>query len=454
MPKGIMMSSEPKLTGHLANATLQGMSAYEVAVKNGYTGTEAEWLASLKGETGETPDIQVGTVQTGQPGTNANANITGTKENPVLNITIPRGDIGATPNITVGTVTTGEEGSQAQATITGTPEDPVLNLTIPKGDTGDAGFDPVVEVTKDGNTATVSVTDATHTTEVNIVDGYTPQKNVDYFDGHSPKITGAKSQGTTFIYSDGEQIGTIADGQDGYTPRKGVDYFDGHTPAISGEKIDDTTFIYADGVRIATVLDGLDGNSPVITTVKYGKTTSILADSVVIGTVSDGADGHSPTITTTKSGKTTTILSDGQTIGTVSDGADAIPPTITTSKSGKTTTILSNGTSIGTVLDGDTPVITATKSGTVTTIKSDGTDIATINDGVPGPKGDPVALNFHICSPSEYNSTTLVPTIANPVEDVLYVTPNTNSMYNLYHSVNGQWILFQSASLSNKAILG
>lgn len=30
-----------------------GLSAYEVAVKNGYTGTETEWLASLKGQQGE-----------------------------------------------------------------------------------------------------------------------------------------------------------------------------------------------------------------------------------------------------------------------------------------------------------------------------------------------------------------------------------------------------------------
>ena len=110
-----------------------------------------------------------------------------------MDFTIPRGDVGATPNVTIGTVVTGEEGTQVQATITGTPENPVLNLTIPKGDTGDDGFNPVVEVTKSGNTATVSVTDATHTTEVNIIDGYTPQKNVDYFDGHSPVITASKS---------------------------------------------------------------------------------------------------------------------------------------------------------------------------------------------------------------------------------------------------------------------
>lgn len=35
----------------------RGMSAYEVAVENGFEGTEAEWLESLKGETGSLPDV-------------------------------------------------------------------------------------------------------------------------------------------------------------------------------------------------------------------------------------------------------------------------------------------------------------------------------------------------------------------------------------------------------------
>lgn len=34
----------------------RGYSAYEVAVQNGFVGTKAEWLASLKGETGEKGD--------------------------------------------------------------------------------------------------------------------------------------------------------------------------------------------------------------------------------------------------------------------------------------------------------------------------------------------------------------------------------------------------------------
>lgn len=32
-----------------------GKSAYEIAQKKGYTGTEAEWLESLKGSDGNTP---------------------------------------------------------------------------------------------------------------------------------------------------------------------------------------------------------------------------------------------------------------------------------------------------------------------------------------------------------------------------------------------------------------
>lgn len=31
-----------------------GYSAYEIAVQEGFVGTEAEWLASLKGDTGNT----------------------------------------------------------------------------------------------------------------------------------------------------------------------------------------------------------------------------------------------------------------------------------------------------------------------------------------------------------------------------------------------------------------
>ena len=37
---------------------IPGLSAYEIAVKNGFRGTEAEWLASLKGEKGDTGTLE------------------------------------------------------------------------------------------------------------------------------------------------------------------------------------------------------------------------------------------------------------------------------------------------------------------------------------------------------------------------------------------------------------
>lgn len=35
----------------------EGKSAYQIAVNNGYSGTEQEWLTSLKGDAGQTPSI-------------------------------------------------------------------------------------------------------------------------------------------------------------------------------------------------------------------------------------------------------------------------------------------------------------------------------------------------------------------------------------------------------------
>ena len=46
----------------------------------------------------------------------------------------PKGDTGATPNIQIGTVQTLDPGQQATASMTGTPENPLLNLGIPKGE--------------------------------------------------------------------------------------------------------------------------------------------------------------------------------------------------------------------------------------------------------------------------------------------------------------------------------
>lgn len=79
------------------------------------------------------------------------------------------GDTGATPNLQIGTVTTLESGSNATASITGTTENPLLNLGIPKGDTGGAIVETWEELTISNTTLTL--TEKKNQIVNNMVDG-------------------------------------------------------------------------------------------------------------------------------------------------------------------------------------------------------------------------------------------------------------------------------------------
>ena len=63
---------------------------------------------------------------------------------------------GATPDITVGTVTTGAPGTNVMVVRRGTDADPIFDFTIPQGATGAAGTGgyPVTYIDVDGNTQT------------------------------------------------------------------------------------------------------------------------------------------------------------------------------------------------------------------------------------------------------------------------------------------------------------
>lgn len=68
------------------------------------------------------------------------------------------GDDGITPNIQIGTVQTLEPEQQATASVTGTTENPLLNLGIPKGGQGPAGDSGIVsrqEMTSSDTTVTL-----------------------------------------------------------------------------------------------------------------------------------------------------------------------------------------------------------------------------------------------------------------------------------------------------------
>ena len=69
------------------------------------------------------------------------------KNLPYHNKVGPKGDTGATPQISMS-VSTGEAGSEASVSVSGTAENPLISLTIPRGDTGAPGVtketDPTV----------------------------------------------------------------------------------------------------------------------------------------------------------------------------------------------------------------------------------------------------------------------------------------------------------------------
>ncbi|ALH46282.1 hypothetical protein POR1_77 [Pseudomonas phage POR1] len=143
----------------------RGYSAYEIAQQNGFVGTEAQWLASLKvkgdkgdpgvkgdpgaagtngtnGTNGTAATVAVGTVS---QGTTPSVTNSGTASAAVLNFVLQKGDKGdkgdagapgASATIQIGTVGVG---STPSVTNSGTASAAVLNFVLQKGDKGDKG---------------------------------------------------------------------------------------------------------------------------------------------------------------------------------------------------------------------------------------------------------------------------------------------------------------------------
>ena len=166
----ISVTEETSSSASVGEDLPRGKSAYEVAVENGFSGTETEWLASLKGATGaagadgkdgtdgKTPYVgdngnwYIGADDTGKPsrGAKGDKGEKGDKGDTgaqgiqgeqgiqgVQGAKGDKGDTGATPNLTIGSVTTLEAGQNATASITGESPDLTLNLGIPKGADGE-----------------------------------------------------------------------------------------------------------------------------------------------------------------------------------------------------------------------------------------------------------------------------------------------------------------------------
>ena len=121
----------------------------------------------------------------------------------------PAGPTGATPNLQIGTVTTLDAGSDATASITGTSENPLLNLGIPRGENG--GGETTVQQMQN--------TDTTVTLQPNILFLFPEKVNQDvtipqtdqeihfFFDSGATATTfGLQAQGGGQIYTDAYSI--------------------------------------------------------------------------------------------------------------------------------------------------------------------------------------------------------------------------------------------------------
>ncbi|MFR2437669.1 MAG: hypothetical protein ACLS8H_06590 [Ruminococcus sp.] len=141
----------------------KGSSAYQIAVEQGYQGSESDWLSSLKGDKGEKGN-------------------TGAKGNPGQ-------DSAEGKSAYAIAVEHGYENSE---------DEWLLSLKGEKGDTGERGekgdagvdgkdgFSPIANVVKDGSITTITITDKNGTTTVTLTEGaavdLTPYAKVTYVD--------------------------------------------------------------------------------------------------------------------------------------------------------------------------------------------------------------------------------------------------------------------------------
>ena len=158
-----------------------GKSAYQIAVEQGYQGSESDWLSSLKGDKGNT-GAKGNPGQDGADGKSAYAiavehGYEDSEEKWLLSLKGEKGDTGER----------GEKGNTGDRGLQGVPGE--------KGEKGDAGvagkdgtdgFSPIANVVKNGSVITITITDKNGTTTVTLTEGaavdLTPYAEVTYVD--------------------------------------------------------------------------------------------------------------------------------------------------------------------------------------------------------------------------------------------------------------------------------
>ena len=93
-------------------------------------------FTGLKGNPGETPDIEIGTVNTLEPGQDATADITGTTPNLTLSLGIPKGQPGTSVSRVERTSGTGAAGTTDTYTMYDSNDDAIGTFTVYNGANG------------------------------------------------------------------------------------------------------------------------------------------------------------------------------------------------------------------------------------------------------------------------------------------------------------------------------
>ena len=151
---------------------LHGLSAYQIAVQQGFVGTAVQWLDSLVGQNG----ISVTKAEINASGQLVLTFSNGQTAN-VGKVVGTNGTNGTSPVVSVSAITGGNR-------ITITDVNGTKTIDVLNGSKGNDGTSPTVNVSKSGKVTTISITDknGTKTTTINDgSDGKTPAKGVDYF---------------------------------------------------------------------------------------------------------------------------------------------------------------------------------------------------------------------------------------------------------------------------------
>lgn len=225
---------------------IAGKSAYQIAVDNGFVGTEKQWLASLKGEPGtDGVDGTSATITVGNVTSGAAPNVSnrGTSQAAILDFVLQRGEKGDAgrdgrdgrngadgKSFTIKAqyasyadlIADHPTGQSGDAFFVGTSNNPDLYVWLAdssewfnsgpisgvKGDAGrdgqdgNDGYSPTATVTSDSTGVEIRITDKNGTTTAHVnngTDGQDGAAGSDGGDGYSPTVTVKTNTSDTYI---------------------------------------------------------------------------------------------------------------------------------------------------------------------------------------------------------------------------------------------------------------